>query len=65
MIVDLARFKSNHFALDSMMTPFEYFYNGYIKKITFEVDKIINPELEKFITETVDKEKRGKQYRGE
>src|SRR5690606_7120476 len=37
MIVDLGRFRSNSFALDSMLTPFEYFYKDYIKKINFEV----------------------------
>lgn len=63
MIVDLGRFKSNSFALNSIMTPFEYFYNGYIKKINFEVTKINNPELEKFIVDYVEKEKRGQQYR--
>jgi len=63
MIVDLGRFKSNSFALDSMLTPFEYFYNGYIKKINFEVIKINNPDLDNFIVDYVDKEKRGQQYR--
>ena len=63
MIVDLGRFKSNSFALDSMMTPFEYFYNDYIKKITFEVTKINSSDLDSFITDLVDKEKRGQQYK--
>jgi hypothetical protein len=63
MIVDLGRFKSNSFALNSMMTPFEYFYNDYIKKINFEVIKINHPELDNFIVDYIDKEKRGQQYR--
>ena len=63
MIVDLGRFKSNSFALDSMLTPFEYFYNDYIKKINFEVSKINTSNLNDFITDLVDKEKRGQQYR--
>lgn len=63
MIVDLGRFKSNSFALNSILTPFEYFYNDYIKKINFEVTKINNPELDSFIIDLVDKEKRGQQRR--
>lgn len=63
MIVDLGRFKSNSFALDSMLTPFEYFYNDYIKKISFEVSKINTSNLDDFINDLVDKEKRGQQYR--
>jgi len=63
MIVDLGRFKSNSFALDSMLTPFEYFYNDYIKKINFEVSKINTSNLDDFINDLVDKEKRGQQYR--
>jgi hypothetical protein len=63
MIVDLGRFKSNSFAINSMMTPFEYFYNDYIKKINFEVTKLNNPELDKFIVEYIEKEKRGQQHR--
>jgi hypothetical protein len=63
MIVDLGRFKSNSFAINSMLTPFEYFYKDYIKKINFEVIKINNPGLETFILDYIDKEKRGQQYR--
>lgn len=63
MIVDLGRFKSNSFALDSMLTPFEYFYNDYIKKINFEVSKINTSNLDDFINDLVDKEKRGQHYR--
>lgn len=63
MIVDLGRFKSNSFALDSIMTPFEYFYSNYVKKIKFEVLKIGNYEIENFITEIIDREKRGEIYR--
>lgn len=63
MVVDLGRFKSNSFALDSMLTPFEYFYNDYIKKINFEVVKINTSNLDDFINDMVDKEIRGQQYR--
>lgn len=63
MIVDLGRFKSDSFALDSIMTPFEYFYSNYIKKIRFEVAKMDNPELDNFISDLITKEKRGQQYR--
>ncbi len=63
MIVDLGRFKSNSFALDSIMTPFEYFYSNYMKKIKFEVAKIANPEIESFINEIVERQKRGESYR--
>lgn len=63
MIVDLGRFKSNSFAIDSIQTPFEYFYSDYIKKINFEVTKIANPDIEEFINEMVAKEKRGEMYR--
>jgi len=63
MIVDLGRFKSNSFALDSMLTPFEYFYNDYTKKINFEVYKINSSNLDNFIKDLVDREIRGEQYR--
>ncbi len=63
MIVDLGRFKSNSFALDSMLTPFEYFYNDYVKKINFEVSKINTSNLDDFINDLVNKEIRGQQYR--
>jgi hypothetical protein len=63
MIVDLGRFKSNSFALDSMQTPFEYFYNDYMRKIKFEVTKISNPSLDLFISEKLEKEIRGQQHR--
>jgi len=63
MIVDLGRFRSNSFALDSMLTPFEYFYKDYIKKINFEVSKINTSNLDDFINDLVDREIRGQQYR--
>jgi len=63
MIVDLGRFKSNRFALDSMLTPFEYFYSRSIKKIRFEITKIESPALESYISDLVDKDSRGKIYR--
>lgn len=63
MLVDLGRFKSNSFAIDSMLTPFEYFYKNYIRKIKFEMEKISNPNLEKFIEDIVNKEIRGISYR--
>lgn len=63
MIVDLGRFKSNSFALDSMQTPFEYFYKDYMRKIKFEVTKIGNPNLDLFISEKLEREIRGQQHR--
>lgn len=63
MLVDLGRFKSNSFALNSMMTPFEYFYNDYIRKIKFEVTKIDSPNLDLYIDEILKKEIRGQQHR--
>jgi len=65
MIVDMGRFKSNRFALDSILTPFEYFYPRYIKKISYEVKKIGNSAIEIFVNEIIEREKRGKNYRGE
>lgn len=63
LIVDLGRFKSDSFAIDSITTPFEYFYKDYLKKIKFEVTKINNSDIEKFILEIIEKEKRGLIYR--
>lgn len=63
LIVDLGRFKSNSFALDSISTPFEYFFEKYYKKIEFEVDKINNANLEDYINEMVQRETRGIAYR--
>jgi hypothetical protein len=63
MIVDLGRFRSNSFALDSITTPFEYFHERYMKKINFEVNKIQNCDLEKFIDDIVQKEIRGLIYK--
>tara|TARA_R110000764_G_scaffold6610_1_gene24546 strand:- start:5742 stop:6590 length:849 start_codon:yes stop_codon:yes gene_type:complete len=63
LIVDLGRFKSDSFALDSITTPFEFFYGDYMEKINFEVEKIKTCDLEKFIDEIVKKEIRGIEYR--
>ena len=63
MIVDLGRFKSNSFAIDSMLTPFEYFYDRNIQKINFEKQKILNPDLNSFIQERIDKIIRGQEHR--
>lgn len=63
MIVDLGRFRSNSFALDSITTPFEYFFDKYKKKINFEIEKIKDCDLEKFIDEIVQREIRGIEYR--
>jgi hypothetical protein len=63
MLVDLGRFKSNRFALNSIMTPFEYYYKSYMRKIKFEIDKIDNPNLNFFISELVQKDMRGQQYK--
>lgn len=63
LIVDLGRFKSDSFKLDSITTPFEYFYEKYLKKINFEIEKIQYCDLEKFIDDIVQKELRGLEYR--
>lgn len=63
MIVDLGRFKSDSFNLDAISTPFEYFYANYMRKITFEVEKILNSDLDTFICNLIEKEVRGIDYR--
>lgn len=63
MLVDLGRFKSNSFKLDSIMTPFEYFYARYMRKIKFEIQKIDAPNLNTYINEMVQKKIRGEQYK--
>lgn len=63
MIVDMGRFKSNAFAIDAMLTPFEYFYGDYMRKIRFEVTKIESPDLPAFIAEIIAREVRGKLHR--
>ena len=63
MLVDMGRFKSDSFALDSITTPFEHFYSSYMRKINFEVNKILNPDLESFISVIIEKEIRGLQHR--
>lgn len=63
MIVDLARFKSDAFAIDSIQTPFEYFYRDNIRKILFETHKIRVPNLDVYITEMLQREIRGEAYR--
>lgn len=63
MIVDLARFSSNNFKLDSTTTPFEYFYSQHIKKINHEKSKILHSELNKFINDLIVKKENGKRYR--
>lgn len=63
LMIDLGRFKSNSFALDSLTTPFEFFYSNYLRKIKFEVDKILNADLNTFIQDLLGREYRGIQYR--
>jgi hypothetical protein len=63
MLVDLGRFRSDSFKIDSIMTPFEYFYDRYMRKINFEVQKISNPNLKDFIFDIVQRELRGQSYR--
>ncbi len=41
----------------------EYSYEKNIRKINFEIQKIVNPNLENFISEIVNREIRGKTYR--
>jgi hypothetical protein len=62
LLVELGRFRSNSFAIDSIQTPFEYFYDDYLKKIRHEIEKIKSPKLEIFITELVAKEMRASSY---
>ncbi|MFW6282371.1 MAG: hypothetical protein ACOC1O_06280 [bacterium] len=63
MIIDLARFRSGDFKIDPSLTPFEYFYNQHINKIEDQVNKIRNPELNKYIETLIAKKQRGKKYR--
>ena len=63
MMVELGRFRSDSFALNSITTPFEYFYTRYLRKIAFEVEKILNADLNAFISDLVDRELRGIQHR--
>lgn len=63
MIVDLGRFRSDSFKLDSITTPFEYFFEKYLKKINFEIEKIEYCDLDKFINDIVQKQFRGLEYR--
>lgn len=63
MLVDMGRFRSNSFALDSMQTPFEYFYKHSMQKIKYEMKKIADPKLDDFINDIVSKEVRGAGYR--
>jgi hypothetical protein len=63
LIVDLGRFKSNNFALNSMLTPFEYFYKDYIKKINFEKLKIDASDFESLVNQAIDRDVRGTIHR--
>jgi hypothetical protein len=64
MIIDLARFSSNHFKIDPTSTPFEYFYSKYITKIEFEKKKINSPNISEYINDLIRKRETGKIYRG-
>ena len=59
MLVDMGRFNSNNFSLDSTSRPFEYFFSKYMRKIVFEVEKISNPNLDAFIDDIVQRASRG------
>lgn len=50
MLVDMGRFKSNAFKIDSIQTPFEYFYSRYMAKIIHQVKIIQNPHIDQFRT---------------
>lgn len=63
MIVDMGRFKSNSFAIDSILTPFEYFYQKNILKIKFETSKIKNSEIENYIVIRIQKAERGIEHK--
>lgn len=63
MIIDMGRFKSDSFAINSLVTPFEYFYKKNIVKINFEKNKIKNPNIEGYILSRIHKAERGIQYK--
>lgn len=62
MITDLARFTSNNFKPDPTTTPFEYFYNIYIKKIEQEIKTIKTPKLNLYYNTLISKKEKGKIY---
>jgi hypothetical protein len=63
LLVDLGRFKSDRFALNSIITPFECFYPHYIRKIQSEVKTISRTDLAKYIEDKIAKEEHGEQYK--
>lgn len=63
LIVDLGRFKSHQFAIDTTKTPFEYFYPLYIKKIKGSVNTINTADLTHYINGQIAKNLRGEQYK--
>ena len=63
MLLDMGRFKSNAFALDSIQTPFEYFYKSYIAKINAQVDVIQNPEIAQFRRKVAESAQRSGLYK--
>jgi hypothetical protein len=62
MITDLARFTSNNFKPDPTTTPFEHFYDRYIKKIEKEIKTIKNPKLNIYYNTLITKKEKGKIY---
>ncbi|QCX40125.1 hypothetical protein FF125_17345 [Aureibaculum algae] len=63
MIIDLARFNSNNFKIDSSSNPFEYFYSQHIKKINNEKVKITSSKINEYINQLITKKENGKKYR--
>lgn len=63
LIVEIARFKSGNFALDSTQTPFEYFFDQRKRKIEFEKKKVLTSGLEGYVLELIEAKKRGESYR--
>ncbi|HMS68537.1 MAG TPA: hypothetical protein PKD18_10375 [Saprospiraceae bacterium] len=55
LIVDLVRFNSDAFKLNSLETPFEYFYNKYMQKISEEATKINQNQYTKYVENIIKK----------
>lgn len=65
MIIDLARFNSGSFKIDSNTTPFEFFYSKHLKKVEHEIEKINNPKLSDYVNSLIVKSEKGKRHKKE
>lgn len=63
MIVDMGRFKSNAFKIDSIQTPFEYFYKRYMGKINEQVKILKNPKIDEFRLKIASSAERATQHK--